>query len=111
MQRSLPLLAALLLAPLALLHAAEPVVIGLNQRTWQGIPGLERTAKGRVYVSWFTGGPKEPSPDNTVVLSYSDDAGKTFTPPEAMGLPTNDGTRCFDPVSYTHLTLPTKRIV
>jgi len=53
MQRSLPLLAALLLAPLALLHAAEPVVIDLNQRTWQGIPGLERTAKGRVYVSWF----------------------------------------------------------
>jgi predicted neuraminidase len=100
MQRSLPLLAALLLAPLALLHAAEPVVIDLNQRTWQGIPGLERTAKGRVYVSWFTGGPKEPSPDNTVVLSYSDDAGKTFTPPEAMGLPTNDGTRCFDPTLW-----------
>ncbi|NBN95226.1 MAG: exo-alpha-sialidase [Verrucomicrobia bacterium] len=66
-------------------------------RTWQGIPGLERTAKGRVYVSWFTGGPKEPSPDNTVVLSYSDDAGKTFTPPEAMALPTNDGSRCYDP--------------
>ena len=100
MRPSLPLLAALLLAPLALLHAAEPVVIDLNQRTWQGIPGLERTAKGRVYVSWFTGGPKEPSPDNTVVLSYSDDAGKTFTPPEAMGLPTNDGTRCFDPTLW-----------
>ncbi|NCU80673.1 MAG: hypothetical protein EBV51_01515 [Acidimicrobiia bacterium] len=94
------LLLALLFAPLALLHAAEPVVIDLKQRTWQGIPGLERTAKGRVYVSWFTGGPKEPSPDNTVVLSYSDDAGKTFTPPEAMGLPTNDGTRCFDPTLW-----------
>ena len=91
------LLLALLFAPLALLHAAEPVVIDLKQRTWQGIPGLERTAKGRVYVSWFTGGPKEPSPDNTVVLSYSDDAGKTFTPPEAMALPTNDGSRCYDP--------------
>ena len=100
MRPTLPLLAALLLAPLALLHAAEPVVIDLDQRTWQGIPGIERTAKGRVYVSWFTGGPKEPSPDNTVVLSYSDDAGKTFTPPEAMGLPTNDGTRCFDPTLW-----------
>ena len=100
MRPSLPLLAALLLAPLALLRAAEPVVIDLSQRTWQGIPGLERTAKGRVYVSWFTGGPKEPSPDNTVVLSYSDDAGKTFTSPEAMGLPTNDGTRCFDPTLW-----------
>ncbi len=100
MKPTLPLLAALLLAPLAALNAAEPVVIDLNLRTWQGIPGLERTAKGRVYVSWFTGGPKEPSPDNTVVLSYSDDAGKTFTPPEAMGLPTNDGTRCFDPTLW-----------
>jgi len=100
MRPLLPLLTALLLAPLSLLYAAEPVVIDLNQRTWQGIPGLERTAKGRVYVSWFTGGPKEPSPDNTVVLSYSDDAGKTFTPPEAMGLPTNDGTRCFDPTPW-----------
>ena len=100
MRPALPLLAVLLLAPLALLHAADPVVIDLNQRTWQGIPGLERTAKGRVYVSWFTGGPKEPSPDNTVVLSYSDDAGKTFTPPEAIGLPTNDGTRCFDPTLW-----------
>ena len=100
MRPTLPLLAALLLAPLALLRAAEPVVVDLSQRTWQGIPGLERTAKGRVYVSWFTGGPKEPSPDNTVVLSYSDDVGKTFTPPEAMGLPTNDGTRCFDPTLW-----------
>ena len=100
MRPTLPLLIALLLAPLDALHAAEPVIVDLTQRTWQGIPGIERTVKGRVYVSWFTGGPKEPSPDNTVVLSYSDDAGKTFTPPEAMGLPTNDGTRCFDPTLW-----------
>lgn len=100
MKYTLTLITALLLALLPALHAAEPVVIDLNQRAWQGIPGIERTVQGRVYVSWFTGGPKEPSPDNTVVLSYSDDAGKTFTPPEAMGLPTNDGTRCFDPTLW-----------
>ena len=58
------LLTALLLAPLAALHAAEPVTIDLAKRTWQGIPGLERTAKGRVFVSWFTGGTKEPEPEN-----------------------------------------------
>jgi predicted neuraminidase len=97
---TLPLLLVMLLLPLALLRAAEPVVIDLDQRTWQGIPGLERTAKGRVYASWFTGGPKEPSPDNTVVLSYSDDGGKTFGNLEALGLPTNDGTRCFDPTLW-----------
>ncbi len=97
---TLPLLLVMLLLPLALLHAAEPVVIDLKQRTWQGIPGIERTAKGRVYASWFTGGPKEPSPDNTAVLSYSDDGGKTFGNLEALGLPTNDGTRCFDPTLW-----------
>jgi hypothetical protein len=48
------LLTTLLLAPLAALHAAEPVTINLAKRTWQGIPGLERTANGRVFVSWFT---------------------------------------------------------
>ncbi|MFM9168116.1 MAG: exo-alpha-sialidase [Verrucomicrobiota bacterium] len=79
------------------LRVAEPAVIDLKQRNWQGIPGLERTAKGRVYVSWFTGGTKEPDPLNTVVLSHSDDGGKTFSAPQAMGLPLNDGTRCYDP--------------
>jgi predicted neuraminidase len=84
----------------ATLQAAENITIDLAKRTWQGIPGLERTAKGRVFASWFTGGPKEPSPDNTVVLSHSDDGGNTFTQPVAIGLPTSDGTRCFDPTLW-----------
>ncbi len=75
--------------------AEEPLVV--PGRTWQGIPGLERTDRGRVFVSWFTGGPKEPAPENTVLLCYSYDDGKTFTQPEAMALPKGDGTRCFDP--------------
>lgn len=82
---------------LAALQAAEPVTIDLSKRTWQGIPGLECTAKGRVFASWFTGGTKEPEPDNTVVLTHSDDGGKTFFAPQAMGLPLSDGTRCYDP--------------
>ena len=96
MKYTLTLLTALLLAPLAALRAAEPVTVDLAKRTWQGIPGLERTAKGRVFVSWFTGGTKEPEPENTVVLSHSDDC-KTFSAPQTMGLPLNDGTRCYDP--------------
>lgn len=94
------LLAALLLAPIAAVHAADGGAIDLAKRTWQGIPGIERTAQGRVFVSWFTGGPKEPSPDNTVVLSRSDDSGKTFSAPEAMAWPGSDGTRCFDPTLW-----------
>ena len=97
MKHTLTLLTALLLAPLAALHATDNIPIDLTKRTWQGIPGLERTAKGRVFVSWFTGGPKEPAPENTVVLSYSDDAGKTFSAPQAMALPLSDSTRCYDP--------------
>jgi predicted neuraminidase len=93
-------LTVLLLTALVALQAAESVTIDLAKRTWQGIPGLERTAKGRVFFSWFTGGPKEPAPDNTVVLSHSDDGGKTFSAPQAMGLPLNDGTRCFDPTLW-----------
>ncbi len=68
-----------------------------TERQWQGIPGLERTDSGRLFSSWFTGGPKEPAPENTVLLCYSDDDGQTFTQPEAMALPNSDGTRCFDP--------------
>jgi hypothetical protein len=97
MKHTLTVLTALVLAPLAALHAAEPVTVDLAKRTWQGIPGLERTANGRVFVSWFTGGTKEPEPENTVVLSHSDDGGKTFSAPQVMGLPLSDGTRCYDP--------------
>jgi hypothetical protein len=97
MKSTVTLITAILLALLAALHAAEPVTIDLTKRTWQGIPGHERTEKGRVFVSWFTGGTHEPQPENTVVLSQSDDGGKTFSAPQAMGLPLNDGTRCYDP--------------
>lgn len=69
------------------------------KRTWQGIPGLERTAKGRVFMSWFSGGPKEPAPENEVLLCWSDDGAKTFTAPQVMGEPGN-GTRCFDPTLW-----------
>ena len=97
MKRALTFFIAVLLGRLAVLQAAEPVTIDLAKRIWQGIPGIERSAKGRVFACWFTGGPKEPSPENTVLFSYSDDAGKTFVSPEAMALPLSDGTRCYDP--------------
>ena len=81
-------------------RAAETYTIDLARRSWQGIPGLERTAMGRVFVSWYTGGPSEPAPENTVLLSYSDDGGQTFSEPMAIGLPQADGTRCFDPTLW-----------
>jgi predicted neuraminidase len=87
----------LLLLTFACAAAAEPV--GGRHHTWQGIPGLERTTKGRVFSSWFTGGPKEPSPENLVLLCYSDDQAKTFTHPQIMAEP-KSGSRCFDPTLW-----------
>ncbi len=92
--------AALLLASCATACAADAVINSNTlARTWQGIPGLERTAKGRVFISWFSGGPKEPAPENTVYLCYSDDQGKTFTDPQPMAKP-KDGARTFDPTLW-----------
>jgi len=69
------------------------------QRTWQGIPGIERTPNGRLFFTWFTGGKKEPMPENTVLLCYSDDAGKTHSPLQVIAAPA-DGSRCYDPVPW-----------
>jgi sialidase-1 len=52
-----------------------------------------------LFASWFTGGPKEPAPENEVLLCWSDDQAKTFAAPIAMALP-KDGTRCFDPTLW-----------
>ncbi|HSH93153.1 MAG TPA: hypothetical protein VK968_03330, partial [Roseimicrobium sp.] len=68
MNRILLLLLLLLIAPMRSFSADNAPAMPV--RTWQGIPGLECTPKGRVFVSWFTGGPKEPSPENTVLLAY-----------------------------------------
>ncbi|HOS43721.1 MAG TPA: hypothetical protein PK794_08530, partial [Armatimonadota bacterium] len=48
---------------------------------WLGIPGVEMTPGGRLYLTWFSGGDKEPHADNQVWLSVSDDGGRTVTPP------------------------------
>ena len=93
-------LGAWLLSPLAALSAVN-LAANSNAplRTWQGIPGLERTAQGRVFISWFSGGPKEPAPENTVYLCHSDDQGRTFTEPQPMAGPKN-GARAFDPTLW-----------
>lgn len=83
----------------------EKAILGTNLRNnsnkmpkqvWQGIPGVEITNKGRVFISWFTGGDREPSPEQIVLLCYSDDNGITFNEPLIMGVQKN-GARCFDP--------------
>jgi hypothetical protein len=91
---SFPAIALFLLMSCVAVHAVDEVRIDLEKRT--GIPALERTGQGRVFVAWTTGGMTEPSRVNTCVLCRSDDGGRTFTPAEALALPRSDGSRCYD---------------
>ncbi len=74
------------------------VVIGgpCDEQPWRGIPGVEVSPRGRLFVSWFSGGPREPDEANRVYLQTSDDGGQTFTAPIVMSDPPG-GTRAFDP--------------
>ena len=57
------------------------------------------TPGGRLFVVWFSGGDKEPSPDNRIYMVLSDDAGQTFTTPTIVAGP-KDGFRTFDPTLW-----------
>ena len=72
---------------------------GTAERAWQGIPGIERTPRGRIFVVWFSGGTHEPQPENTVYLTYSDDDAQTWAPLSVMAEP-RDGARAFDPTLW-----------
>lgn len=68
--------------------ALEPVDIRFDPgpayaqgaRNWQGIPGLERAANGRLWATWYTGGRTEDA-HNHVVLVTSDDNGRSWSEP------------------------------
>lgn len=70
----------------------------VNNRMWQGIPGIEKSGKGRLLVTFYSGGEKE-GPGNYVVLIKSEDDGITWSDAVAVidpGLPK----RAFDPVLW-----------
>ena len=68
-----------------------------EERLWQGIPGVEVTKGGRLWVSYFTGGEKEPSTENCVAFAYSDDDGRTWNDPFFIIAHPSDGARTYDP--------------
>ena len=65
------------------------------RRQWQGIPGIERTKNGRIYVGFYSGMTTE-APGNYVLLVYSDDDGESFSAPYLAILPPTMNVRCFD---------------
>ena len=64
-------------------------------RLWQGIPSIEVTKGGRMFLSAYSGGFMEQI-GNFSFLLFSDDGGKTFSdPPAAVAV--CDGGRSYDP--------------
>lgn len=65
------------------------------KRKWQGIPGIERTPGGRLFVSFYSGGAFEMM-GNYCVLIKSDDDGAAWSEPIASAY-IDDNSRCYDP--------------
>src|SRR5690625_2473643 len=67
-----------------------------NHRRWQGIPSIEVTKNGRIFVNFYTGVGAE-VPGNFMVLCQSDDQGKTFQSGVTVVEHHNKDLRIFDP--------------
>lgn len=69
-----------------------------STRIFQGIPGIERAANGRLWAVWYAGGPDEPGegPGNYVALVSSGDNGRTWSAPELVIDPPGP-VRAYDP--------------
>lgn len=63
-------------------------------RAWQGIPGIERSPAGRLWATWYSGGPGE-GMWNYVLLYTSGDDGLTWSPVLVVDPPGD--VRAFDP--------------
>ena len=53
-------------------------------RFWQGCPTILRTPGGRLFAGWYSGGVREPDPENYNLLVRSEDGGMTWRPPELV---------------------------
>ena len=59
-------------------------VYATSQGSWCGVAGVELLPPDEIWVTFYTGGPKEPHPDNKVVVSRSTDGGKNWSDPEVV---------------------------
>ena len=67
-----------------------------DYRRWQGIPSIEVTDKGRIFVNFYSGQDAEVG-GNIMVLCVSDDNGKTFRSCEAVVEHPDPECRIYDP--------------
>ena len=64
-------------------------------RSWQGIPGIERTASGRLFATFYSGGETEDLGNYAMVVK-SDDDGKSWSEPLAVAY-FGEEARAYDP--------------
>ncbi|QDV18612.1 BNR/Asp-box repeat protein [Gimesia panareensis] len=69
-----------------------------NTRMFQGIPGMERAANGRLWALWYSGGTTE-GELNYVILVTSGDDGKTWSGPKVVIDPPGP-VRAYDPALW-----------
>ncbi len=60
---------------------AKHADMSVRTRSWQGLPSIACTQRGRLFSGWFTGGGGEPDLKNFNVLVTSDDGGITWSKP------------------------------
>ena len=65
-----------------------------ENRIWQGISSIEVTDKGRIFVTFYSGGTKEGIGNYSMII-VSDDGGETFSEPILVAY--EDNHRHFDP--------------
>ena len=68
---------------------------GTHARQWQGIPGIERAANGRLWATWYSGTDGE-GPGNFAVLVTRANGSDTWSEPVVVTDP-GRGRRAFDP--------------
>jgi predicted neuraminidase len=69
-----------------------------TQRSWQGIPGIERASNGRLWATWYTGDVGEGAIGNYMMAATCEDVGKKWSKPIAIQGP--KGTRIGDPLPW-----------
>jgi len=74
------------------------LVSSKSSRLWQGIPSIERSPSGRLWCTFFSGGPREPDPANRILLTSSPD-GRQWTDPVPIVDPPGS-TRAYDPALW-----------
>ena len=82
--------------PAQILYAPKEARFQPGGRCFQGIPSVERTAKGRLFACFY-GGELEEQHGNYAVLAVSDDTGYTWTEPYLVVSHPDERMRVFDP--------------